>query len=234
VVGNGNEYDRSLDGFFGRLSDMGYMSIPEINPFLLQNIRYVPQGKSPGKSHSSSHEHGESFEPENTFPEWDALVRRALKGEPPPGDVSQSGPLHYKKTNMLIDGEQVKPADFKKVTTVGDGTCLVHAYLTSTSALYRSIPYAEKSAVGMEVRRRLKLPGSGSDWLGDEHLDALNAIANTQLLYINKVSGQTMARVVSPPNADGPFIIIVNEGSSHYSSVTYKGQYVVDSVVVDL
>jgi hypothetical protein len=41
VVGNGNEGDRSLDGYFGRLSDMGYMSIPDINPCVLQNIRRV-------------------------------------------------------------------------------------------------------------------------------------------------------------------------------------------------
>lgn len=41
VVGNGNANDVSLDGFFGRLSDMGYMSIPEVNPHLLQNIRFV-------------------------------------------------------------------------------------------------------------------------------------------------------------------------------------------------
>jgi hypothetical protein len=41
VVGNGNESDASLDGYFGRLSDMGYMSIPEINPFILQNMTRV-------------------------------------------------------------------------------------------------------------------------------------------------------------------------------------------------
>jgi len=70
--------------------------------------------------------------------------------------------------------------------------------------------------------------------LSDDHLEELNAVAGTQLLYINKVSGQTMARVVSPPNANGPFIIIVNEGASHFSSVTYKGKYSVDTVVVDL
>lgn len=41
VVGNGNQNDDSLDGYFGRLSDMGYMSIPELNPHLLKNVRYV-------------------------------------------------------------------------------------------------------------------------------------------------------------------------------------------------
>jgi hypothetical protein len=41
VVGNGNAGDPTLDGFFGSLSDMGYMSIPEINRNLLENVRYV-------------------------------------------------------------------------------------------------------------------------------------------------------------------------------------------------
>lgn len=247
VVGNGNEYDRSLDGFFGRLSDMGYMSIPEINPYLLQNIRYVPQGKSPSespgksasKSHSSSHEHGENFQIRLTFPEWDDKVRTALKtlkGKLRPiADVSESEPLNYKKTNIEIDDEKVDPKELRKVKTIGDGTCLIHAYLTSTSEVYRSIPYKEKSAVGIEVRRMLQLPESESDgWLSDDHLEALNAVAGTQLLYINKVKGQTIARVVSPVDAAGPFIIIVNEGSNHFSGVTYKGQYSVDKVLVNM
>jgi hypothetical protein len=38
VVGNGNEHDNSIDGFFGRHSDMGYMSYPAINPYVLHNI----------------------------------------------------------------------------------------------------------------------------------------------------------------------------------------------------
>ena len=42
VVGNGNESDASLDGYFGRLSDMGFMSIPDVNPFVLQNVTRVP------------------------------------------------------------------------------------------------------------------------------------------------------------------------------------------------
>ena len=172
-----------------------------------------------------------------TFPEWEALVRTALNVKVPPvfwlgNDVSENGPLNYLQTNILIDGEQVEPADFEKVNTVGDGTCLVHAYLTSTSALYRAIAYNEKSAVGMKVRSLLNIPGSGSDWLGDEYIEQLNQVAKTQLLYINKVPGQNMARVVSPANADGPFIMIVNEGNRHYSSVTFKGKYVVDTVFV--
>ena len=171
------------------------------------------------------------------FPAWEALVRTALNVEVQQvfwlgNDVSQNEPLNYPETNIIINGEQVTPADFKKVNTVGDGTCLVHAYLTSTSALYRAIPYNEKSAVGMRVRRLLDIPGSGSDWLDDEYIDQLNQVANTQLLYINKVQGQTMASVVSPLNADGPFIMIVNENSRHYSSVTFKGKYVVKTVTV--
>ena len=38
TVGNGNASDRSLDGWFGRLSDMGFMSLPHINPFIEKNI----------------------------------------------------------------------------------------------------------------------------------------------------------------------------------------------------
>jgi hypothetical protein len=38
VVGNGNEGDLSIDGFFGRSSDMGFMSHPDINPYVLHNI----------------------------------------------------------------------------------------------------------------------------------------------------------------------------------------------------
>ena len=38
VVGNGNLHDDSIDGFFGRFSDMGYMSYPAINPYVLHNI----------------------------------------------------------------------------------------------------------------------------------------------------------------------------------------------------
>ena len=38
TVGNGNARDNSLDGYFGRLSDMGYMSMPTINPYLLNKL----------------------------------------------------------------------------------------------------------------------------------------------------------------------------------------------------
>jgi hypothetical protein len=38
IIGNGNEEDNSLDGWFGRLSAMGVLGWPVTNP----NIRYQP------------------------------------------------------------------------------------------------------------------------------------------------------------------------------------------------
>ena len=41
VVGNGNAQDKSLDGYFGRLSDLALMCTPLTNPHVLRNIRTV-------------------------------------------------------------------------------------------------------------------------------------------------------------------------------------------------
>ena len=43
IVGNGNKCDDSLDGYFGRYSDMAYMSLPAVNPFMLHNIVVVKE-----------------------------------------------------------------------------------------------------------------------------------------------------------------------------------------------
>ena len=41
VVGNGNAQDKSLDGYFGRLSDLALLCTPLTNPNVLHNIRTV-------------------------------------------------------------------------------------------------------------------------------------------------------------------------------------------------
>jgi hypothetical protein len=41
IVGNGNYYDDSLDGYFGRSTAMGFLSCPFINEHLLEDGRYI-------------------------------------------------------------------------------------------------------------------------------------------------------------------------------------------------
>jgi hypothetical protein len=41
VVGNGNEADGSLDGWFGRLSDLAFLCTPATNPAMLRPEAYV-------------------------------------------------------------------------------------------------------------------------------------------------------------------------------------------------
>ena len=41
IVGNGNEFDNSLDGYFGRSTAMGFLSCPFINEDLLKEQNYI-------------------------------------------------------------------------------------------------------------------------------------------------------------------------------------------------
>lgn len=168
-----------------------------------------------------------------TFPEWDKIVTKAvdsLGGVPVSNaDVSRtlSSTLYV---DLEIDGEFAAPETLNVVETIGDGSCLVHAFLTSCSALYRAVPYSHRGRVGQEVRRQLRLPEieDGTSHLSDKYIHALTKVARNRVLYVALLAGELQHQSVIGDS--GPYIIIANEDGIHYTTITFKGKYVVQDV----
>jgi hypothetical protein len=116
------------------------------------------------------------------------------------------------------------------VETIGDGSCLVHAFLTCCSALYRAIPYSHRGQVGQEVRRQLRIPETeeGTTYLSDRYIEELTKVARNRVFYIALLAGELQHQ--SEIGDTGPYIIIANENGVHYTTVTFKGKYVVQSL----
>ena len=174
-------------------------------------------------------------QPGQTFPEWDKIVAKAIDslGSVPVSNADVSRTLDSNIRVVLeIDGERATPETLNVVDTKSDGSCLVHAFLTSCSALYRAIPYSHKGRVGQEVRRQLGLPAfeDGSNYLSDKYMFALTQVARNRVLYIALLAGELQHKSVI--GETGPYIIIANENGVHYTAITFKGKYVVQRVFI--
>jgi hypothetical protein len=171
--------------------------------------------------------------PGQTFPEWEKIVTHAIDSlggiRVSNTDVSRTLDSSI-DVDIEIDGEVATPDKLNVVETLGDGSCLVHAFLTSCSALYRAIPYSHRERVGQEVRRQLRLPGPATSWLGDEYIFHLTRIARNSVIYMTMQADYTEnVRIVGD---SGPYIILANQDGVHYTSVTFQNKYVVKHVFI--
>ena len=57
------------------------------------------------------------------------------------------------QASLRAKSKEIADNKWQTVLTVGDGTCLLHALLLSTSSTYRKIPPADRSAVGIAFRQ---------------------------------------------------------------------------------
>lgn len=121
--------------------------------------------------------------------------------------------------------------------TVGDGTCLLHSFLQSTSPLYRSIPNDERALVGQWFRRAVLLPNYEEEddadkarvmetqaWL--EHFDVqkLTDIFQLNILIISTTNN--LLNIFKPMSGfrGKPYIFILNSSEVHYSSIYLDAQ----------
>lgn len=130
------------------------------------------------------------------------------------------------------------------VQTVGDGDCLIHAFLTAISPSYRRIPFRERSAVGGAVRRDYIAPRidadddkeffEGHEYLEDSHILLLGNMFHYNFIIFNDVP-KRHRRENLPSNAKSnitfldieagrPWILLHNKlgttsGADHYSAV---------------
>ena len=137
-------------------------------------------------------------------------------------------------------------AGYKVVQTVGDGDCLIHAFLTSVSSAYRKIPFMQRSETGGKFRRDFvaeqiedaddKAFFKSREYLEDQHILTLGGLFNYNFIVFNQVpSPRERTRRNLPANAKNnitfldittgaPWIMLYNKlgngrGGDHYSAV---------------
>ena len=131
--------------------------------------------------------------------------------------------------------------------TVGDGTCLVHSILQSTSEAYRSIPHNERALVGQWYRysvlprfydetsefeepllERLK---DSTEFLEDIDLSKIVNGLDINVVVVNTL--QRIIKIVTPVTTDAesieifkgkPYIFLLNSGALHFSSIYLGAQ----------
>ena len=136
-------------------------------------------------------------------------------------------------------------AGYKIVKTVGDGDCLIHAFLTSVSPSYRRIPMEDRTDVGGAIRRDFLAPRITDDtetrefFEGDEYLEDQHILTLGTLFHINFIVFQEVPkrhkRLNLPANAVNninyleigtgwPWVMVHNklgttQGADHYSAI---------------
>ena len=134
---------------------------------------------------------------------------------------------------------KIDTSDWITAKTVGDGTCMLHAFLQSVSETYRRIPHDERDLVGQWFRKAVLLPQYPTD---DEDFavaiarvsdmtefleqDDLQRLVDTfQINIIVLTTTGNLLLILKP--MDGfqgkPYIFMVNNSEIHYSSI-YLGK----------
>lgn len=147
-------------------------------------------------------------------------------------------------------------AGYKVVQTVGDGDCLIHAFLTSVSSAYRKIPFAQRSKTGGKFRRDFVAEQiddaddkdffKSREYLEDQHILTLGGLFNYNFIVFNQVPPpKERTRTNLPANAKNnitfldittgaPWILLYNKlgsgrGGDHYSAVqTPDGAFIIN------
>jgi hypothetical protein len=167
--------------------------------------------------------------------EIDNVVRAAVKKLSPHDtttnllrDKELSGVI---KLRGKINGQEIAEHDIKMIKTESDGTCLIHAFLTSCSDKYRSLPYSDdtakmnRSIVGKWLRHNV-FDFPGNDWLYDDAIPKLAAYAGVRFIYI-KLTADKRIREVERMGDYGPFVLLTNIDGTHFTAATFKKQYLV-------
>ena len=145
---------------------------------------------------------------------------------------------------------------YRLIQTIGDGDCLIHAILTSTSLTYRHIPVSERRSVANFIRRtfianKINDPDAkaffkGREYLEDQHLVAILNLFGYNVIVFNELPKDRRHRpniMVGAPNnitflsevPNKPWFLLYNalgskRGSDHYSAVqTPEGQILIDN-----
>jgi len=138
-----------------------------------------------------------------------------------------------------------------QLNTIGDGTCLIHAFLISTSPTYRQVNGEMKGIIGRYFRKKLYDELLESDptlesnktvkilntnnYLTDEHIDFLmkrfdiNILTITTRMQEDKVVPVHLDVIkdLETEKTDKPFIFIHSDGQNHYSSVRdYENKFI--------
>jgi hypothetical protein len=155
-------------------------------------------------------------------------------------ESEESTPL---RNNLEREYESSDSRGYKVIQTVGDGDCLVHAFLHSMSSAYRRISYRNRGTIGQRFRREYIAPRvddeedrlffEGTRYLEDNHILILGNIFHVNFIIFNEVPRGGRANL--PRNArnnitfldveDGmSWILLHNKlsshrGADHYSSV---------------
>lgn len=135
-------------------------------------------------------------------------------------------------------------SDYNVIKTIGDGDCLIHAFLTAISPSYRRIPFQQRSKVGGAVRRDFIAPlitdpedrafFESNKYLEDKHIQLLGEIFHYNFIIFQEVP-KKHRRADLPPNAmnninfidvktGDPWVLLHNKlgissGGDHYSAV---------------
>lgn len=125
----------------------------------------------------------------------------------------------------------------RTIHTVGDGTCLIHAFLTSTSKNYRRLSYSNKRIAGQEFRENfseeLNIPSDYRIYIDDVGIQNISNIFKYNFLIFHYTPSSNLCdiRFVYVGNEiinNYPWIMNYNTENNHFSAVmsTENNQYI--------
>jgi hypothetical protein len=140
--------------------------------------------------------------------------------------------------------EKIDESDWLTAKTVGDGTCMLHAFLQSTSEAYRKITHRGRYLVGQWFRQAILLPqypvvdpkkypdeararkrvANLTAFLEQEDLQILIDLFQINVVVLT-TSGNLLTFFKPMEGFQGkPYIFMVNNDESHYSSIFLGNQ----------
>jgi hypothetical protein len=150
------------------------------------------------------------------------------------------------QASLRAKSKEIADNNWQSVQTVGDGTCLLHALLLSTSSTYRKIPSADRSAVGIAFRQGpildlfsgvddngVRYPPShilskeyirGSyNFLENEHIQILSQLLQLNFYIIVK-QGSAVEGIQNYMSPGNPWVFTLCRNPNHYSSIYLGSQ----------
>ena len=128
--------------------------------------------------------------------------------------------------------------NFRTIYTIGDGTCLIHSFLTSTSPDYRRLDYDDKGTAGIEFRTYLSRIIEDNDlgtnhkiYIDDNDIQLISNFYKINFLFFWHGGNIRDIRPIYVNNDNDNqynWIISYNTENNHFSSVSLNNKFILD------
>jgi hypothetical protein len=158
------------------------------------------------------------------------------------GRVVVVNDARYRIPDVLV------PFELQVVETIGDGTCLLNAFLLATSNYVRRMQFPDRQQIGSDFRKFLDLPKDGYLTGEDLKTTVLQRYPKINVFMISRVfmeGTETFAYMLHETCRECPYVILYSNmtvadrkqgnmhGGNHFQAVGRDGHFLFDHRTID-